>query len=355
MEVLQILNTIRANSSAFYQETILPATKENLTDIGSKILAYENLQNEFISAIVNKIAFTEVSSRRFKNPLAVLKSGLMAFGNSWEEVHINPAKDKGQSTKDTEVSDLIGAETPDVASIYHSLNRKGKYKVSYTYEELQRAFTSVNAMGEFIQGIIDSMYSGDEKDEFILMKETLADAITKGYMKSYPVNYASDEQTSKDLIVMIKTLSHNFTEPSKEYNGYNLVKKAEITAGTLTGRITWTPTDNQVIFIRSDVDARTDVEVLAKAFNMDKVEFAKRKFVVSSFGTATDVLAVIADERVLKFKDNVYTVRSFQNGNSLVDSYFLHHWQTLSYSLFANAVAITQAAETQATETQATE
>lgn len=345
MQVLQILNTIRANSSAFYQDRIPTATKQNLTAIGDKILAYESLQNEFISALVQKIAFTEVSSRRFKNPLAVLKSSRMPFGNTWEEVHINPAKDKGKSTTENEVSDLIGKETSDVATIYHSVNRYGKYKVSYSYEQLQTAFLSINQMSEFIQGIIDSMYSGDEIDEFILMKETLSDAITKGYMVKHAVNYASDEQTSKDLIVLLKTLSHNFTEPSKDFNGYNLKKASEIQAGTLTGRVSWTPKDNQVIFIRADVDARTDVEVLAKAFNMEKAEFIKRKFVVSNFGTATDVLCVIADDSILKFKDVVYTVRQFQNGNTLVDNYFLHHKQVLSYSLFGNAVAITQAAE----------
>lgn len=344
MNVLQILNTIRANSSAFYQDRIPTATKQNLTDIGNQILTYESLQNEFVSALVNKIAFTEVSSRRFKNPLAVLKSSRMPFGNTWEEVHINPAKDKGKSTKENEVSDLIGKEESDVATIYHSVNRYGKYKVSYSYEELQTAFLSINHMSEFIQGIIDSMYSGDEMDEFILMKNTLGDAITKGYMVSKPLTYTSDESTSKDLIVLLKTLSHNFTEPSKEFNGYNLKLASEIQAGTKTGRITWTPKDNQVIFIRADVDARTDVEVLAKAFNMEKAEFIKRKFVVSSFGAgAEDVLCVLADDSILKFKDVVYTVRQFQNGNTLVDNYFLHHKQVLSYSLFGNAVAITQA------------
>ena len=339
MNVFNILNTIRANSSQMYQERIPVATKETLADIGSDILTYEPLQNEFIGALVNKIAFTIVSNRRFVNPLKALKSRKITFGNTYEEVHINPAKDKGESTKDSEVSDLIGTEPTDVATLYHSLNRKGKYKVSTNFEDLKRAFTSEGAMGSFIEGVIASMYSGDDTDEFMLMKNVIADAISNDLIVKVELDYNGDETSCKELVKLIKTLSHDFTEPSKEFNGYNLKLKSEIEAGTKTGRITWCPKENQVILIRSDVDASTDVEVLAKAFNMDKVEFNKRKFVVSSFND-DNTLCVLADDTFFKFHDNAYTTRKFNNGNSLVDNYFLHHWQTISVSLFANAVAI---------------
>lgn len=343
MNVINILNTIRANSSEFYKQRVPVATQTNLTNLGESILQLEPLQNEFISAIVNKIAFTEVSRRRFKNPLAVLKSGNVPFGNTIEEAHVNPAKDKGQPTKENEVGGLLGTEDNDVATIYHSANRYGLYKVSVSYEKLQTAFKGFNEMSELIQEIIDSMYSGDEIDEFELMKNVVADGVKNNYVVTMPLTYA-EGTGAKDLVILLKTLSHNFTEASKQYNGYNLPLKEQIEAGEIEGRVTWCPRQNQVVLIRSDVDAVTDVEVLAKAFNMDKVEFAKRKFVVSSFGD-TKTLAVICDERWFKFKDNIYTVRSAQNGYSLVDNYILHHKQTISTSLFANCVAITEATE----------
>lgn len=342
MDVLQIINTIRANSSSFYQERIPTATKTNLTDIGSTILSYESLQNEFVGALVNKIAFTITSARRFKNPLAVLKSGQVPFGNTIEEVHTNPAKDLGGPTRENEVSGLLSTADSDVASIYHSMNRKGLYKVSVSYEKLQTAFKDLASLQSFIQDIIDSMYSGDEIDEFALMKNVIADAVANNYLVTKEVTYDATGETAKDLVILLKTLRHDFTEPGKQFNGYNLKLASEISAGTKQGRVTWTPKENQVIFIRSDVDAVTDVEVLAKAFNMEKAEFAKRKFVVSSFGDA-DTLCVIADERLFMFKDNVYVVKKQANGYSLVDNYFLHHYQTISLSLFANAVAIKKA------------
>lgn len=338
MNVVTILNTIRANSSSLYQERVPQATQDNLSDIGTVILNYEALQNEFIGALVNKIAFTVVSNRRFKNPLAQLKKGGVPFGSGWEETHINPAKDKGKSTKESEVSDLIGTEESDVATIYHSMNRQGKYKVSVSYEKLQTAFKGVGEMTSFIQGVIDSMYSGDEIDEFLLMKNTLSSAIENDSMVTIEVEYDGKEESAKELIKAIKTVSHNFTEPSTAFNGYNLKMKAQIEAGTKKARITWTPKENQVILVRADVDSSTDVEVLAKSFHMDKADFMKRKFVVGSFGDE-DTIAVLTDDKLFQWRDNVYTVRTFPNGNSLVDNYMLHHYQTLSLSLFANCVA----------------
>ena len=340
MDVITILNTIKANSSALYQDRVPSATRSNIAEIGTSVLAYESLTNEFVTALVQRICYTEVSNRRYRNPLAVLKSGSIPFGNTIEEVYTNPAKATEFDGNNT--SDLLTLAKPDTATIYHERNRKDKYKVSISYEQLQTAFLGINEMGSFIQSVIDSMYSGDEIDEFLLMKQAVATAISGNKMKSYSVTYDGGEASCKDLVKLIKTLSSNMTFASKEFNGFNLAHATEISSGSITGRVTWCPKENQVILIRSDVDAATDVEVLAKAFNMDKVEFAKRKFVVDSFGD-TDTLVVIADEKYFKFKDNVYTTKRFENGSNLTINYWLHHWQTISLSLFANAVALKQA------------
>jgi hypothetical protein len=175
------------------------------------------------------------------------------------------------------------------------------------------------------------------------MRNLVADSIAAGKLKTHEITYDGKEETAKDLIKLIKTLSLDFGFPSKEFNGYNELNKEKISAGTVTACTTWTPKENQILLIRSDVDASTDVEVLAKAFNMDKTNFLKRKIVVDSFGDA-DTLALICDESIFEVRDDLYQVRSFDNGSNLVTNYWLHHWQTISISLFGNAVAIKKAA-----------
>lgn len=344
MDWLLALNTIRANNSAGYQERVPEATKENFNQVGEKILSFEADTNEFLSALVNRIGFVEAASRRFKNPLAVLKTGGMPFGTTIEELYTNPVKAKAYDGN--EVGDLLTIEKPDTKTLFHEKNREDKYPVSINMVKLQEAFTSPEALGEFYNThILNAMYSGDEMDEFLLMKKVISTAISEGRIVTQEIEYDGEEQTSKNLVKLLKTLSGDFTFPKTCYNGYNLLNDAKIEAKELTPAITWTPAKNQVVLVRTDVDAATDVEVLAKAFNMEKTDFLKRKFVVDDLGD-DDILCVICDENIFKFKDTFYQVRSFNNGSNLTQKWWLHHHQLLSLSLFGNAVAIKKTAAT---------
>lgn len=335
MDIITILNTIRSNNSNLYAERVPAATQSNLEAVGSAILEYEATTNEFLSALVNRIAFTIVSNRRFKNPLSILKKGGKPFGTDIEEIFTNPVSAKTFDGSGT--SDMLEVTKPDVKTVYHRMNRQDKYPVSISTPQLQKAFKSLNEMEKFINSIITAMYSGDEMDEYLLIRNLVAEGIKDNKVVSVEVDYDGGETTSKDVIKLIKTLSLNFTFPSKDYNGYN---KLNASTGA-TPCTTWTPKENQVILIRSDVDASTDVEVLAKAFNLDKTDFLKRKIVVDSFGD-NDTLCFICDESIFQVYDDLYQVRSFDNGSNLTTNYWLHHWQTISMSLFANAVAVKQ-------------
>ena len=339
--VLTILNTIRANASSLYQERIPVATQSNLTSVGSALLEYEAVKNEFLSALIGKIAFQIVSNRRYKNPLSILKKGTKPFGTDIEEIFVNPITAEqfdGEST-----DDLLTQKKPDVKTIYHRLNRQDKYKVSVSDAQLQTAFTSEQGLNSLINAITSALYSGDEMDEYLLMRNLLTSAIKDNKLKSFEISYSADEASCKALVTLMKTISTNMTFQSKDYNGYNVLNASGISAKTITPCITWTPKENQVILIRSDVDASTDVEVLAKAFNMGKADFESRKIVVDSFGDE-NTLAVICDEAMFKVYDDLYVLREFNNGSNLTYTKWLHHWQTMSLSLFANGVVIKAAA-----------
>lgn len=337
MNVTAILNTIRANNSQLYQDRIPTATDTNLKEVGNAIMAYEAMSNEFLGALVNRIAFTKVSNRRYQNPLAILKKGGKPYGTDIEDIFTNPVS--GVTFNGSATDDMLKVTKPDSKTIFHRTNRKDKYPVSISTPQLQKAFTSAGEMGKFIESIITAMYSGDDMDEYLLMRNLVSEAVAEGKVKTIELTYTGDEATSKDLVKLLKTLSSNFTFQSRDYNGYNVANAEAISAGSVTPCITWTPKANQVVIIRSDVDANTDVEVLAKAFNMDKTDFLQRKLVVDTFGDE-DTIAFLTDDHAFQVYDDLYTVRSFDNGSNLTTNYWLHHWQTMSLSLFANGVAI---------------
>ena len=67
---IEILKAIRDNSDKLYNERVPEATKNNLQQVGEAITSDKNILNTFISALINKVAFSQVLNKMYKNPLA---------------------------------------------------------------------------------------------------------------------------------------------------------------------------------------------------------------------------------------------------------------------------------------------
>ena len=76
---IDVLNAIRANASSTYQERIPVATQENIRQIGNAMMTYEATQNEFLSALVNRIGRVIITSKSYTNPLRVFKKGILEY------------------------------------------------------------------------------------------------------------------------------------------------------------------------------------------------------------------------------------------------------------------------------------
>ena len=328
-----ILDTIRANASQEYQERVPAATQATIESVGAPILTYQSTQNEFLNALVNRIALSIIQNKTAKNPLAILKKGSIPLGSDIQEIFTNMAKDTGF---DGSGSALLTKTTPDTKALYHRINRKGQYPVTITKQQLQTAFVSYSELEKMLGSIVTAMYSGDTYDEFILMKNLFADAITDNKIVTATVASVKDETTGKAFIKAVKNASSAFTFPSSSFNKYFDSRPASDLGEPIT---TWTPTEDQVLVIRSDVMNEIDVEVLAAAFNMGKVEFLASVLKVDSFGSATNCLAVLIDKSFVQVYDNLLETTEFYNAQGLYWNYWLNHWQTYSFSMFANAVA----------------
>ena len=80
---LDILNTIRANASAEYQQYVPEVTKAtDIPKVGEVLYGYPAFANQFINALVNRIALVRVKSATFNNDYAELKKGYLEFGET---------------------------------------------------------------------------------------------------------------------------------------------------------------------------------------------------------------------------------------------------------------------------------
>lgn len=336
-QLMDIMNTIRDNASAEYQERIPEATKTNIQEIGGIMLSDVRLVNQFTGALMNKVAKTVFLGRLFKNPLAILKKGNKPIGDTVEEIMVNFAKSKQYNPEGTE---LLTVTKPDVKTVYHQMNRQDKYPVTINRTLLAKAFKSYDGLGRFVSNIINSLYNGSNLDEFILMKKMIAQAVADKCMKIVEVaDPVTSPENATAFIKTLKVISGDMVYPNTEYNGYLQAQSTDLVPIT-----TFTPTEDQIIILSNPTNVALDVDVLAKAFNMDKMSFLARSIVIDAFPDK-DIRACIVDVDWSQIYDDYVEVTEFFNADGLYTNYWLHIGQTIDYSCLVNAVAFKVSAE----------
>ena len=345
---VDILNVIRNNATVNYQNYIPQATGEadSIREIGAVIVDNPQLQNEFLSALVNRIGRVLITSKMYNNPWSMFKKGMLEFGETIEEIFVNIAKPY-QFDPSVSESNLFKREIPDVHSAFHIMNYQKYYKTTIQNDQLRQAFLSWQGVTDLIAKIVDAMYTGANYDEFQTMKYMLAKHILDG--KMYPVTIPTvSDANMKTIVSTIKGVSNNYEFMSSKYN--------------LAGVQTFSKKDDQYLLINSKFDATMDVEVLASAFNMDKAEFAGKRVLVDSFGSldidrlnvlfandntyteigsayleALDAIpCILVDKDWFMIFDNYYNFTEQYNGEGLYWNYWYHVWKTFSVSPFAN-------------------
>lgn len=342
---VEILNAIRSNASPQYRSVVPVATNEveSIRSIGNVLRNYVSLQNEFLSALFNRIAITIVTSKLWENPLSVFKRGILEVGETIEEIFVNIARPHLFDPEKAE-SEVWKREIPDVRAAFHYLNYKKNYKSTIQEGELNEAFTSLSGVTDLIAKIVDSMYTGANYDEYIATKYLLAKALVDGRIKTFGVNTS----VPSSVVKTVKSVSNDFEFLKSDYNEagvMNASKKSE-----------------QFILINSEFDATMDVDVLASAFNMEKVEFLGKRVLFDGFtfdnarlaelfGSdftpfTSDELAALANVPIVVVDENYFMIYDYMqkftelyNGEGMYWNYWLHRWVVFSTSPFANAAA----------------
>ena len=373
-----ILNAIRNEASADYYNAV-PEVNETTASIqaaGQAIMAYQPRMNEFINSLVNRIALVVVTSKRYTNPLAFCKKGVIEFGESIEEIFVNIAKVRPFRTG-LNGANLFKKTTPDVRSMFHAMNLRSQYYTRISMEQLRQAFLSADGVTKLIADIVDQLYSAQNYDEFIMTKYMIAVLALNGSMPYAEVSAVTDETTGKQLVEQLRKHVELFKFKSGKYN--------------MAGVLTESMPENLYTFNTADITAKTDVQVLASAFNMDKTDFIGRRVSMDSFSFNDDELYRLAmllwddqslaekhpvlavgvdptDEQLVEFAKQIITKEQneslakiqslicdkdfFQIYDNLADFFteqydatelawneFLNSWRTFSASPFVNVLA----------------
>lgn len=345
---VDIMNVIRDNASLAYQNGVpVVETVHDVPKVGEVIYGTPAFSNEFINALINRIALVRVKSATFNNPYANLKKGYLAFGETVESIFVGIIKAYDFSQAKAEARELK-MYAPDVRSAFHTMNWKVMYPVSISEEELKLAFLSADGVTDLIAKIVDTVYTSEAYDEYLLFKYMIIKSANDGALVPMP---AIDGTDIKNYAKSFRGTSNMFTFMSSRYNA--------------SGVKTTTPKDRQVIFMDAQFNAEFDVDVLSAAFHMDKADFMGRLYLIDDFTTfdnerfdiiransdgieevtqaeldnMTKIKAMLIDEEWFQVYDNKSKFTEKYISSGLRWNYFYHNWKTFSWSPFANAVA----------------
>lgn len=325
---ITLMNTVWENASTDYQTRVPLATRDNITAVGNAILSYSAATNEFLDALVNRISLVLISSKMAKNKLSVFKKGMLEYGADVEEIftHMAQANPFNVTTAETEV---FKRQKPNVDAMFHRVNREDFYKTTIEEAQIKRAFLSSDGLGKLVSSIVNSLYSGDAHDEYILMKELVAQYFSNtdaGEVnhKFIEVPKVVDQNTAQQFMRAVKQTSTDFTFMSTDFNPQGVMTKSE--------------KDEQVLLIHKNVDTLISTDLLAWAFNSNNFDANVQKIVVDDFGSLGNTQAVLVDKNFFMVWDKLYQTTSQYNAQGLYWNYWLHHHQLLSTSQFQNAV-----------------
>ena len=343
---LDILNVIRANASLEYQSAIPTITSEkDIPKVGEIIYGTPALANQFLNALINRIAMVVIKSATFNNPYSRLKKGYLEFGETVEDIFVGIAS-VVEYTPEKGAEREYKRTMPDVRSAFHIMNWRVVYPVTIQDDDLYQAFLSVDGVTSLIARIVEQIYTAAEYDEFLLFKYMLIKAISHG--KMYPA--AIDMSRDANAAIAFRGMSNLIPFMKDKYNE--------------AGVLTTTPKERQAIFMDSFYNAQYDVNVLASAFNMDKADFMGRLHLIDDWTTfdnkrfeviransdgieevtaaelalLSKVKAVLIDEEWFQIYDNKNKMTEKYNASGLYWNYFYHTWKTVSASPFSNAI-----------------
>lgn len=348
---IDILNVIRQNATYEYQSMVPEVTKTtDIPKVGEVLYGNPVLQNQFLNALINRIALVLIKSSTFNNPYADLKKGYLEYGETVEEVFVNICKAREFSVEKAEAREFKRSIS-DVRSAFHVMNMRYQFPLTVQDEDLRQAFLSAEGVSNFIAKLVDSVYRSNEYVEYLLFKYLLIKSIAHG--KMFP--QAVSPTDMHDNAEKFRGVSNMITILSPKYNA--------------SGVHTNTPKEDQYIFMDAMYNAKYDVEVLASAFHMDKADFMGRLKIIDDWSTfdndafseivassdgfepvtaeelaiTAKVKAVLVDKEFFQVYDNNMRFTEKYVASGMYWNYFLNVWKTVSYSPFSNAVVFVEA------------
>ena len=329
-------------TSQEFKDRIGATTQANIKKIGETITTYPTLKNEFINVLTNQVSKQLFFNKVWENPYKMFNRGQLPYGKSIESIFIDIVKGKDrtrQTNTNNLASDLLSRQTPNVKVEYYTENFQQQYPTTLSDEELKGAFRNQNGLSEMTARILQAPLTGAEFDQFLMIKHALANLKTAQVKIG---NSAYNGLTAKEKANLITTTVKAYVKKLKFLsNNYNA-----------QGVMTFSRPTDLYLFVPADISAFLDVEQLATAFNISKVELPTRVLDIDNFQKVntgndassnpyvedTDALFYLIDKDAIQLYETLNESESFRNPQAKYTNIWFDRWGIIASCHFANAI-----------------
>lgn len=313
-------------SSSNFKSTIGDPNETNSLDFMNGLLEYPDTLGVEFMTLATRIGRVIAHRNILTNKLAPFKMANMPLGYTMEEYFVECAKEHAYDQADAE-NTLFKRELPDIKTAFYTVNRKSYYPASITDDDMRKYFVSWDGVNSLIARIVDSMYNGDNKDDYNYMKSALVTHYKNGHMKIVNTKAVSDTESAKELARKITEYVSYLTEPTNEYNAMAVTKQNEY--------------DDIYVILNGKTNSYLNINWLSQTFQLEFAEFKTHVLVLPTLPSTTQgtIEAIVCDSEIYRVFDQKYSVGVAYNAKGLYWNYFLHHWEGIATSRFANAIA----------------
>lgn len=313
-------------ASPNFQSTIGDPNEVSSLEFMNGLLEYpDTLGVEFMN-LATRIGRVIAYRNILTNKLAPFKMENMALGYTMEEYFVECAKEHAYDQADAE-NTLFKRELPDIKTAFYVVNRKSYYPATITDDDMRKYFVSWDGVNSLIARIVDSMYNGDNKDDYNYMKSALVTHYENGLMKIVKTSAVTDTDTAKELARKITEYVSYLTEPTNEYNAMAVTKQNDY--------------EDIYVILNGKSNSYLNIDWLAQTFQLEFAEFKAHVLVLPTLPSTKQgtIEALVVDSEIYRVFDQKYSVGVAYNAKGLYWNYFLHHWEGIATSRFANAIA----------------
>lgn len=340
----EIFNTVRNYAPDDYKSRIPAVTQSSVSEAIKALNSYTPDWNVFWNILLNRIAMTMVRQKSFTNELAQFKRSSVKWGTQIQEMQVNLLRAKSYDKDAMDIYGLEGRE-PDIHVKYHTMNRRDKYEITLPMEQvLAGAFDGSEDLSALLNSCLAQPMNSDQNDEFQLMLNLFKHYQDFTGFYNVHIDDVTDADSARALVKAVRAMNTKLRYYSTDYSA----------EGRNAGLATLS--DSTMLLIDADTDATLTVDMLAYMFNAEDGKLIADRVVRVPQLPVPGSHAFLVDTDFLLCADNIapMTLTAPINPQNMTQPVVMHHWETLSYSLFANAIMFSTAADTDVTRLEST-